>query len=216
MSGSDHDLENGHRADAERAYSPGSCRGERSLSGFRYLPSPHADDRPAGSRLDLVVVHAISLPPGEFAVHRVDELFLGRLDPEAHPYFREIAGLRVSAHFLVARCGDVTQYVPVQRRAWHAGASQWRGRSSCNDFSVGIELSGDEVTPFTPAQYLTLARLQRTLKKRHPSLHDDHVAGHQHIAPGRKWDPGPCFDWDFFKECLAKATPDDHWPIVWK
>lgn len=181
----------------------------------RYLPSPHCDDRPAGTFPELIVLHAISLPPGEFGGAYVDELFLGRLDPSVHPYFQEIAHLRVSAHFLVDRGGVVTQYVPVMRRAWHAGLSSWRGREGCNDFSVGIELEGDERTPFTDLQYRHLALLIRTLRSRAHTLCDQHIAGHQHVAPGRKWDPGPQFDWDRLFRELEEAPPLGVERIVW-
>lgn len=162
------------------------------------------------------MVHAISLPPGCFGGGHIDDLFLGRLDPAADAYFARIAGLRVSAHFLIRRAGSVTQYVPVLARAWHAGESQWRGKTRCNDFSVGVELEGDDKTPFTTIQYRQLARLFRTLQTRLPLLKNDHMAGHQEIAPGRKWDPGPCFDWPRLWQETARAVPEPSWPLIWE
>lgn len=183
---------------------------------FRYLPSPHADDRPPATEVDLLVVHAISLPPGEFGGRAIDDFFLGRLDPSAHPYFATIASMRVSAHFLVDRQGGITQYVPVLRRAWHAGVSQWKGRERCNDFSVGVELEGDGETPFEARQYECLATLFRTLQTGLPGLTAENVTGHQHIAPERKWDPGPCFDWARLHQDMDMARPEPSWPVVWR
>jgi AmpD protein len=154
--------------------------------------SPHCDSRPEGGRISLVAIHGISLPPGDFGGPYIDDLFLGRLDPAAHPYFREIEGLRVSSHFLVRRDGALVQYVPCAMRAWHAGASQWKGRERCNDFSIGIELEGADDVPYAEPQYETLGALLRALFRRYGALD---VAGHSDIAPGRKTDPGPYFDW---------------------
>lgn len=162
------------------------------LPGVRWQPSPHFGPRPTGAEVDLVVVHSISLPPGEFGNGHVDRLFAGTLDWDAHPYFQSIRGLEVSAHFLISRKGDITQYVSVNDRAWHAGASCWRGRSNCNDDSVGVELEGLEGSSFEPGQYGSLVRLCQALASAWPIRH---VAGHEHIAPGRKHDPGPGFDW---------------------
>ncbi|MBF0159910.1 MAG: 1,6-anhydro-N-acetylmuramyl-L-alanine amidase AmpD [Magnetococcales bacterium] len=186
---------------------------------LRYLPSPHRDARPASARIDLLVVHAISLPPGQFGGRAIDDLFLGRLDPSAHPYFKGVAKLKVSAHFLINRQGEVTQYVPVMKRAWHAGISRWQGRRGCNDFSVGVELEGDERTPFTKIQYMMLAGLVRTLQTRLIHLRDEAIVGHQHIAPERKWDPGPLFDWSVLRWWLAaSAMPPQPlaWPLIWE
>ena len=158
----------------------------------RFVPSPNCDERPPGTAVDLLVVHAISLPPGEFGGPAIEALFTNTLDPGGHPYFAGIADLRVSAHFLVRRDGDVIQFVPCAKRAWHAGASRWRGRERCNDFSIGIELEGSDDVPFEPAQYGTLAHLTDSLAAAYPL---SHVAGHSDVAPGRKTDPGPCFDW---------------------
>jgi N-acetyl-anhydromuramoyl-L-alanine amidase len=162
------------------------------LVGVRRLPSPNCDDRPEGQPVRLVVVHAISLPPGEFGGDGIVRLFTNTLDPGAHPYFSEIRDLRVSAHFLIRRDGSLIQFVPCRLRAWHAGASQWRGLERCNDFSVGIELEGCDERAFEAAQYDTLARLVSVLRSHLPI---EEVLGHADISPGRKSDPGPNFDW---------------------
>lgn len=162
------------------------------LAGARHLPSPNCDDRPAGEVVRLVVVHAISLPPGQFGGPAIEQLFTNQLDAAAHPCFGEIANLRVSAHFLVRRDGAITQFVSTQMRAWHAGVSCWRGRERCNDFSLGIELEGDDEHAFAEAQYAALTGLLRALRCACPI---DAVIGHSDIAPGRKSDPGPHFDW---------------------
>lgn len=163
------------------------------LATARRLASPHCDDRPSGMVPELVVVHGITLPPGEFGGSWIDDLFLGRLDPAAHPYFATIAHLRVSAHLLIRRDGTVTQYVPFHRRAWHAGASMFGGRERCNDFSIGIELEGTDDVPYTDAQYTRLAEAIRALRAAYPMLAT--ITGHEDIAPGRKTDPGAAFDW---------------------
>lgn len=158
----------------------------------RQVASPNCDERPPGCSIDLIVIHNISLPPGEFGGDGVIELFTNRLNPEVHPYFREIHHLKVSAHFFIRRNGELIQFVPCDKRAWHAGVSQWQGRERCNDFSIGIELEGDDETPFEAAQYATLNALLAALKEAYPITT---VTGHSDIAPGRKTDPGPCFDW---------------------
>ena len=162
-------------------------------AGVRRVESPNCDDRPAGTEITLLVVHSISLPPGEYGGDSIERLFTNRLDPEAHPYFREIAGMKVSAHFLIRRDGSPTQFVPVFRRAWHAGASSWRGRGACNDFSIGVELEGTDDGPFEEAQYRALEELVARLRGALP-LRD--IAAHSDVAPGRKTDPGPGFAWD--------------------
>ncbi len=162
------------------------------LSAARRVPSPNCDERPADESVRLIVIHAISLPPDEFGGPEIVQLFTNCLDPEAHPYFREIEGLRVSAHFLVRRDGELIQFVPCSRRAWHAGVSSWMGEESCNNFSIGIELEGCDQLAFEDAQYGTLNRLLAKLCERY--MIED-VVGHSDIAPGRKTDPGPCFDW---------------------
>jgi len=170
------------------------------LAGVRRVESPNYDDRPAGTEISLLVVHSISLPPGEYGGDSIEKLFTNRLDPEAHPYFRQIEGLKVSAHFLVRRDGRVVQFVPVHRRAWHAGVSSWRGRSACNDFSIGVELEGTDDAPFEEAQYLALGELLARLRTALP-LRD--LAAHSDVAPGRKTDPGPGFAWDRVLSRLA-------------
>ena len=172
------------------------------LRGARQVLSPHCDARPAGAVAELLVVHGISLPPGEFGGPWIDRLFTGTLPPEAHPYFRELAAARLSAHALVRRDGAIVQYVPFGERAWHAGASQYRGRSSCNDFSVGVELEGTDDTPYTEAQYQQLAALAAALLAAYASLSAEHIVGHSDIAPGRKTDPGATFDWPRFRALL--------------
>lgn len=163
------------------------------VDAARYLPSPNCDPRPDGARIELLVLHNISLPPGEFGGDAIADLFLNRLDPAAHPYYAGIAGLRVSAHFLIRRDGSLLQFVPCTMRAWHAGQSCWRGRERCNDFSIGIELEGSDDVPFADAQYGRLGELAALLGAHYPILA---ATGHSDIAPGRKTDPGPCFDWD--------------------
>jgi len=169
-------------------------------AGAIWVPSGNCDQRPENARVELVVIHAISLPPGDFGGPWIDALFQNRLDPEAHPYFAEIAGLEVSAHFLVRRDGEVRQYVPTEMRAWHAGASTWKGRERCNDFSVGIELEGADDVPFAEPQYEVLAELTRALFSRYGPLD---LAGHSDVAPGRKSDPGPWFDWPRYRASVT-------------
>jgi len=162
------------------------------LAGARRVASPNHDARPRGVPISLLVVHSISLPPGEYGGGAIERLFTNRLDPAAHPYFREVHAMKVSAHFLVRRDGSLVQFVPLQRRAWHAGVSSWRGRERCNDFSVGVELEGAEGAPFEPVQYEKMIWLTKQLRKTLP-LRD--IAAHSDIAPGRKTDPGAGFDW---------------------
>src|SRR5687768_6045501 len=159
---------------------------------MRIVESPNCDERPPDTDITLVVLHSISLPPGEYGGDSIERLFTNRLDASAHPYFKEIVELKVSSHFLIRRDGETVQFVPVARRAWHAGASSWRGRSRCNDFSVGIELEGADDDFFTDPQYEALAALLRRLQSLHP-IRD--VAAHSDVAPGRKTDPGARFDW---------------------
>jgi AmpD protein len=168
---------------------------------MRIVDSPNCDERPPDTEISLIVVHCISLPPGEYGGDSIERLFTNRLDPAAHPYFRDIAGLKVSSHYLVRRDGEVVQFVPAERRAWHAGASWWRGRGACNDFSVGIELEGTEHEPFTDAQYAALSALVQGLQSRFP-IRD--VAAHSDVAPGRKTDPGAHFDWARLLTSLAE------------
>jgi AmpD protein len=156
------------------------------------VESPNFDARPDGGRVSLIVIHAISLPPDEFGGPGVIELFTNRLDPAAHPYYANIHHLRVSSHFFIRRDGELIQFVPTESRAWHAGVSKWRGRERCNDFSIGIELEGCDTQPFAEPQYEALEALLQRLARRYPGCD---IAGHSDIAPGRKSDPGPFFDW---------------------
>ncbi|MBE7939497.1 MULTISPECIES: 1,6-anhydro-N-acetylmuramyl-L-alanine amidase AmpD [Ramlibacter] len=165
-------------------------------TGARRLESPNFGPRPPGAVVDLVVIHSISLPPGEYGGDHVQRLFTNTLDWDAHPYFKSIEGLRVSSHFYLRRDGSLWQFVSCDDRAWHAGASSWRGRDNCNDDSVGIELEGLEDQAFEAVQYDTLSRLCRALAQRYPVAH---VAGHEHIAPGRKRDPGAQFAWSMLQ-----------------
>lgn len=165
--------------------------------GVRQIPSPNFDERPEGSQVELLVVHAISLPPGEFGGEAVIELFTNRLDPQAHLAYRDLRDLRVSAHFFVRRNGKILQFVPCGKRAWHAGESTFRGRPRCNDFSIGVELEGSDDVPFADAQYRSLAALIRSLRQTYPI---SAIAGHCDISPMRKTDPGPFFDWE---RCLV-------------
>jgi AmpD protein len=169
------------------------------LPGAAYIASPNCDDRPPDTPVVLVVVHAISLPPGEFGGDGIERLFTNRLDPAAHPYYQGIHSLRVSCHFLIRRDGTLVQFVSCARRAWHAGVSSWQGRQRCNDFSIGIELEGCDELPFESAQYAVLARLIRVL---HRSYDIRDIVGHADIAPGRKTDPGPHFDWPRLRRLL--------------
>jgi N-acetyl-anhydromuramoyl-L-alanine amidase len=174
------------------------------LAAARQVLSPHCDARPAGTKPDLLVVHGISLPPGEFGGPWIDRLFTGTLSPDAHPFFRDLAGARLSAHALIRRDGAIVQYVPFGQRAWHAGISQYRDRAQCNDFSIGVELEGTGDTPYTDAQYQGLAALAAALLATYDSLSAEHIVGHSDIAPGRKEDPWPTFDWPRFRALLKE------------
>jgi AmpD protein len=172
------------------------------LDYARRLPSPHCDDRPDPADVSLLVIHNISLPPHVFGGPWVEDLFLGRLDAAAHPFFGTVAHLRVSAHLLIRRNGDLKQFVPFHRRAWHAGQSAFAGRDACNDFSVGIELEGADDVPFTGSQYHRLTDVTRVLMARFPAITPERITGHSDIAPARKTDPGPAFDWQRFRAGL--------------
>lgn len=169
----------------------------------RHCPSPNVGERPTGACIDLIVIHSISLPPGIFGGDEIERLFTNRLNWDAHPYFQQIRGAEVSAHFLIRRTGEVVQFAGMDARAWHAGVSCWRGRSNCNDDSIGIELEGLEGGFFEPAQYASLARVCAEVASRYPIAW---VAGHEHIAPGRKRDPGPGFDWHRLAQDLGWAS----------
>ena len=165
-------------------------------TGVLQIASPNCDERPDGATVRLLVIHNISLPPGEFGGTGIVELFTNTLDPAAHPYYAQIAGLKVSAHFLVRRDGAIVQFVATEMRAWHAGVSSWNGRERCNDFSIGVELEGADDREFADAQYAALAALTRAVCARYAI---DDIVGHADIAPGRKTDPGPCFNWERFR-----------------
>lgn len=169
------------------------------LSGVRRIASPNCDARPPGTAINMLVIHNISLPPGEFGGEAIAQLFTNILDTEAHPYYAQLRGLKVSAHFLVRRNGEIIQFVPCSKRAWHAGTSLWQGRSCCNDFSIGVELEGSDQVPFSDRQYAALARLTRLLQRTYPLRA---IVGHADIAPERKTDPGPCFDWPHYLAAL--------------
>ena len=175
------------------------------MRGVRQVASPNRDTRPPGVAADLMVVHGISLPPGEFGGPWIDRLFTNTLPAEVHPYFAEVAALRVSSHLAVARDGAVTQYVKFTERSWHAGQSNYRGREACNDFSVGVELEGTDMLPYEPAQYGALAQIVAALCAAYPGLSPDRLVGHSDIAPGRKTDPGPAFDWPRARSLIAAA-----------
>ena len=172
------------------------------LLGVRRMPSPNCDERPPDSGVELLVVHNISLPPGEFGGGYVDALFTNTLDSAAHAYFADIASLRVSAHLLIDRQGGITQYVPFNRRAWHAGESRFQDRDCCNDFSVGIELEGTDELPYEAIQYERLAAVTRVLMRAWPEITPGRIVGHSDIAPQRKTDPGPAFDWIRFRRMI--------------
>lgn len=172
-------------------------------SGAKKLPSPNHDARLPGVPVDLIIVHNISLPPGEYGGPYIADLFLNRLDFDAHPYFDQLRALRVSAHFLIRRDGTLIQFVPASQRAWHAGASEFCGRNQCNDFSIGIEMEGTDFEPYTDAQYTSLAELTEALCVRYPI---SAITGHQQVAPARKTDPGPYFDWDRYEKAVMLAS----------
>lgn len=172
------------------------------LPELDYRPSPNRDSRPPGTEVELLVIHNISLPPGHFGGPWVEDFFHNRLDASAHPYFAKIASLRVSAHVFIRRDGSGIQFVPLDERAWHAGRSSFRGREACNDFSIGIELEGTDDLAFTEPQYVRLVRLTRVIQARYPAISRDRILGHSDIAPGRKTDPGPAFDWPHFHQLL--------------
>ncbi|MDI6935863.1 1,6-anhydro-N-acetylmuramyl-L-alanine amidase AmpD [Serratia sp. Se-PFBMAAmG] len=170
------------------------------------VPSPHFNQRPENEIPSLLIIHNISLPPGEFGGPWIDQLFTGTLPPDAHPYFADIAQMRVAAHCLIRRDGELVQYVSFDQRAWHAGVSQFAGRENCNDFSMGIELEGTDTLPYTDAQYKTLKKVTALLLKHYP-LTLERITGHSDIAPQRKTDPGPAFDWIRYKESIRQENP---------
>lgn len=173
-----------------------------------FYASPHCNNRPKNMPIELLVLHAISLPQHQFSTQHIIDLFLGKLDHHAHPSFEALRGLEVSAHFLIDREGELIQFVPCHKRAWHAGVSAWKTRQQCNDFSIGIEMIGDEAQTFTPMQYQRCAQLCQTLKTKFPSIDD--ITGHENIAPIRKWDPGKQWDWPLFHVLMAQQ---EHAPL---
>lgn len=172
------------------------------LSGVRVCPSPNINERPVPADISLLVVHNISLPPGEFGGGHVQAFFQNTLDVNLHPYFATIAGLQVSAHLFIERDGVVTQFAPFSARAWHAGISSFDGVANCNDYSIGIELEGTDELAYTDAQYHSLEKVTRQLMLTYPKLTPERITGHEQIAPGRKTDPGPAFDWQRFRRAL--------------
>lgn len=180
------------------------------LEGVIRIPTHHNDERPDADDISLIVVHGISLPPGEFGGKWIEQLFTNTLPEGVHPYFDTVRNLRVSAHILIERDGAIKQFVPFHRRAWHAGVSQYAGRPACNDFSVGIELEGTDMAPYTEIQYERLSAVVAALCRHYPKLDPGHIAAHSDIAPGRKTDPGPHFDWQRLHHLLREAgmTPE--------
>lgn len=168
------------------------------LVDINFLPSPHCNERPDENDICLLVIHSISLPPGEFGGSYIEDFFLGKLDITQHDYFQTLKDTRVSAHLVINRQGKVAQFVPFSQRAWHAGQSCFNGRDNCNDFSIGIELEGVDDVPYTQEQYKSLVEVTKALQKAYPKITNDNIKGHAHIAPGRKTDPGKAFDWSKF------------------
>lgn len=179
---------------------------QHRLQQARQVPSPNCNERPAGVAIDLLVIHSISLPPGEFGGPYIEQLFENRLNPEDHPYFAQIYQLQVSAHLLIRRDGELVQFVPFDLRAWHAGKSNFQGRENCNDFSIGIELEGTDTGPFEPVQYEVLAQVIQALMKAYPQLSVPHIVGHSDVSPGRKTDPGSGFDWSLLHQLLRSTA----------
>jgi AmpD protein len=172
------------------------------LDTAQFIASPNCDERPADTEISLLVIHNISLPPNEFSGDGVIELFTNQINPKANPYYQSLQGLKVSAHFFIRRDGAVIQFVSCFKRAWHAGVSRWQDKDRCNDFSIGIEVEGSDITPFTDAQYTTLIALTQCVNDRYP-IKD--ITGHSDIAPGRKTDPGPCFDWQRYTAGINRS-----------
>jgi AmpD protein len=173
------------------------------VNGARRVPSPNCGPRPESIEPDLLVIHNISLPPGEYGGDSIERFFCNCLDWSQHPYFEEIKGMEVSAHMLIKRCGELLQFVSCDERAWHAGVSEYRGSENCNDFSIGVELEGTDEEPYTEAQYDVLTNLSKTLVEHYSKLDADRIVGHSDISPGRKTDPGPAFDWDYYRSTLV-------------
>lgn len=177
-------------------------RKKQWIRNVRRIKSPNCDKRPVHTNISLIVIHGISLPPRQYGHHHIDQLFTNTLNPDQHPYFREIEKLRVSAHLLIDRTGSLTQYVPFHMRAWHAGESVFAGCPACNDYSIGIELEGCDDEPYEPPQYLKLGAVVKALMAAYPAITMERITGHSDIAPQRKTDPGPAFDWEYFYNLL--------------
>ncbi|MFC3150811.1 1,6-anhydro-N-acetylmuramyl-L-alanine amidase AmpD [Litoribrevibacter euphylliae] len=174
------------------------------LADVNIVPSPNFNHRPIGEKPDLLVIHNISLPPGQFGTGCVERFFQNQLDSSEHPFFKEIEGVEVSAHFFIKRTGEVIQFVSTEERAWHAGKSEFLGRENCNDFSIGIEMEGTDDQAYEHAQYLSLVQVTKTLMMAYPNLTPQRITGHSDIAPGRKTDPGAAFDWEYYRTLLAE------------
>ena len=185
-----------------------TLRANGRIDAALWRPSPNFGARPAASHISLIVVHRISLPPGQFGGSEIEDFFCNRLDIKAHPYFQTIATMTVSAHLLIRRDGTLIQFVSLLDRAWHAGRSRFRGQDECNDFSIGIELEGSDQVPYTEGQYRALAAVCQQIMAAWPDIGVDEIAGHSDIAPGRKTDPGPAFDWQRLNQRLTKSTKD--------
>jgi len=185
-----------------------TLRANGRIDAALWRPSPNFGARPAASHISLIVVHCISLPPGQFGGSEIEDFFCNRLDIKAHPYFQTIATMTVSAHLLIRRDGTLIQFVSLLDRAWHAGRSRFRGQDECNDFSIGIELEGSDQVPYTDGQYRALAAVCQQIMAAWPDIGVDEIAGHSDIAPGRKTDPGPAFDWQRLNQRLTKSTKD--------
>ena len=182
---------------------PNFCIENHRLLGARQVPSPNFNSRPVDEEISLLVIHNISLPPGRFGSGHIELFFQNRLPVDADPFYQEIKDLQVSSHLLIERDGNAVQFVDFDQRAWHAGASSFDGRDSCNDFAIGIELEGTDTEPYTDAQYQALVAITRQLQQRYPAITDSRITGHSDIAPGRKTDPGPAFDWQYYRALLA-------------
>ncbi len=178
------------------------CSGSGLLAAADFLASPYFDERPTGMNIDLLVIHCISLPPEQYGNNYVEDFFLGKLDCSLHPYFQQLTSLRVSAHLYIKRDGQLIQFVPLDKRAWHAGLSEFAGQTRCNDFSIGIELEGDVNHAYTALQYQCLAKVTAEIQTRYPLITQARITGHSDIAPIRKDDPGPHFDWQHYFACL--------------
>lgn len=181
------------------------CKDTHTILEAQFLPSPFCNQRPSGVAIELLVVHCISLPPGEFGGKNVQKLFLNQLDMSGHPYYRTIPTTSVSSHLFIERDGSLYQFVPFNQRAWHAGESEYLNKTDCNDFSIGIELEGTEDIPYTHVQYEVLARCTQLIIEQYPSVDENRIVGHSDIAPKRKTDPGPSFDWDYYRQLLKTS-----------